>query len=60
MQAQRWVQVVAPRQVVVMKDQVEVEQVEVVEAIAAEMVLEVVEVQVAVDLPSRPDRAHPM
>ena len=52
---QRWVQVMAPTRVAVMKDQVEVAR-QVVEIVAEEMVVEVV----AEHLPSRPRRAHPM
>ena len=52
--------VVAPRLVDVMKDQVVVEQVEVVEAMVAEMVVGVVAEHDHGDLPSCPRRAHPM
>ena len=56
---QRWVQVMVPRPVVVMKDQVEVAR-QVVEIVAEEMVVEVVAAHAHGDLPSRPRRAHPM
>ena len=50
----------APRPVAVMKDQVVVEQVEVVEIVAEEMVVEVVAAHAHGDLPSCPRKAHPM
>ena len=53
-QVQRWVQVMAPTRVAVMKDQVEVAK-QVVEIVVAEMVVGIV----AECLPSRLRRAHP-